>query len=177
MPAPTGAGDEIVYLEELSEAERTSATTFQRITKAESDEGVRSVLVNNTDFYSLYGPRMSPDRKWVVFSAVAELLGKSDNKDTGFDLLKWLSFEPRSASAHDVPWDLFMVPAAGGEAKRITTLNDDQMHPVWLDAQTIAFMGIKGLQTITIDSEGNPVGEPHKLIEGVIHSTITWYEP
>lgn len=176
MPAPTGRGDEIVYLEEVAESERASAFTNQRITKAESDESGRSVLVKETDFYDLYAPRMSPDRKWVVFSAVADLIGNQNN-DTGFDLMSWLLFKPSVASAHDVPWDLFIVPSEGGTAQRLTTLNDDQLHPVWLDTETIAFMGVKGLQTITIDGSGKAVGEPRRLMDGVRHSTLTWHGP
>lgn len=177
MASSTGTGEELVFLEEVGESQGLAPVL--RIATAASDEADHKVVVPETAFFDLYAPRMSPDQKWVVFAGAAQntQTGGSTQERNDFDFLSWLTFEPRTASAHNFPWDLFLVPSSGGQPIRLTRLDEDQPHSIWLDNSTIAFMGIKGLQTLTIGPDGNPVGEPIKLINGVQHSTITWHEP
>jgi hypothetical protein len=162
-------------LEELVNPE--NPVIQKRIAKSGPDGQGRTVLVSENDFFDLYAPRMSPDGKWVVFAAVVQPTGNSSSRDTGFDLLNWLTFAPRTASAHNFPWELYLALATGGPAIRLTNLNEDQPYPTWLDERTIAFLGVKGLYRQTIDNTGRPVGDPLKLREGAQHSMLTWHGP
>lgn len=170
MPALTGSGNELVYMEEVQ-----VNFTKQRIVRADPDSGRRSVLVSEETFVAMYGPRMSPDGKWVIFSATVGEQGVSGRRE--FDFLGWLLFKPQVVEAHDVPWDIYMVPATGGTPTRLTTLNEDQPHPIWLDSSSIAFMGVQGLHKLQLDAQGKPVGKPVRLTEGNQHSSVTWRAP
>ena len=79
-----------------------------------------------------------------------------------------------TASAHGNPWDLFLVPVAGGNSIRLTKLNEDQPHPVWLDNSTIAFMGTTGLYKLSINAGGQAAGQPTKIHDGAPHGGLTW---
>jgi hypothetical protein len=175
MPAPTGSGGELVYLEQVPNPE--GPVVQQRISIADPDRGSQSVLVGESDFFDLYAPRTSPDRRWVVFAGVGMTTVNGDGHPDGFDPLAWLTFRPRPASAHNFPWELYLVPASGGRPSRLTSLSEDQPHPIWLDAHTLSFIGVKGLHTLSIDGAGQPVGEPRRLADGVQHSTLTWHGP
>jgi hypothetical protein len=85
--------------------------------------------------------------------------------------------EPETAQAHGVPWELYIVSAAGGTPSQLTNLADDQPFPVWHDSTTLSFMGIKGLYTLSIDAEGKPAGLIQKVGEGVQHGRLTWHGP
>jgi hypothetical protein len=80
------------------------------------------------------------------------------------------------ASAHGLPWDVFLVPSAGGTPVRLTQLNEDQPHAVWLDNSTIAFMGTTGLYKLSINANGQPTGQPTKIHDGAPHGGLTWRE-
>lgn len=175
MAVPTGSGEEVIYLEEIGDSQ--GLAPLLQVSTAASDQGPHKVVVPPNDFFDLYAPRMSPDRKWVVFAAAVQNPVNTPTARRDFDPWSWLSFEPRTASAHNFPWELYIVPASGGPATRLTSLSDDQPHAVWLDNSTIAFMGIKGLYTLTITPDGKPAGEPARLINGVQHSTLTWHAP
>jgi len=130
------------------------------------------VLVKPLTYPQMNSPAMSPDGKWVVFTAPNGSSGEGR-----IDFFQWLLFTPSTASAHDLPWDLFMVPASGGEITRLTTLDEDRPFPVWLDNSTIAFLGEEGLYKLSLDAAGKPSGSPTKLTEGVYHGHLTWYGP
>lgn len=168
MPAHGQSSEHLLYLEETQEG-----FTRQRIVHANPDGEERVVLVPEDRFFGTYGPRMSPNGKWVVFSATE---GEGSSKRE-FDFFRWLLLEPTSAYAHEEPWDLYIVPASGGEPTRLTTLKDDQPYPIWLDNSTIAFIGVTGMYKLGISSDGKAEGEPLKMQEGARHSSITWRGP
>jgi Tol biopolymer transport system component len=175
QPAPTGAGEELVFVEELTDPDNPYSRL--NISKATSDEAPHTAVVPNSAFYDLYAPKVSPDGKWVVFAAAQTTSGKADNPSADFDFFSWLTFQPRTASAHNFPWDLYLVPASGGKIQRLTNLNDDQPYSAWIDNQTIAFIGIKGLFKLTVDETGKAEGDPVRLTDGVQHSALTWHAP
>ncbi len=130
------------------------------------------VLVKPNSFPQMNSPAASPDRKWVVFSAPNGSSGEGR-----IDFFGWLLFAPETAYAHDLPWDLFMVPASGGEIVRLTSLDEDRPFPVWLDNSTIAFLGERGLYKLTLDAAGKPAGDPTRISEGAYHGHLTWHAP
>lgn len=168
-----GASGEMLYLEDTVPSD-AGGSPGQRLMLASPDNARESELVNDTTYQRMLAPHVSPGGTWVVFSAVNVPPAK---RSTGFDLFKWLLWEPEVASAHGNPWDLFLVPSTGGPATRLTTLDEDEPYPTWMDNNTIAFMGATGLYRLSIDSSGNPAGAPTKLDEGSRHGGLTWHAP
>lgn len=176
-PAVSGPGGGLFYFGDVA-PKRPGDSISQELVYV-ADPGApdnptrRKILVEGHKYPEMYAPSMSPDGKWVVFSAVNEK-GFFD-PDHGF--LDWLLFKSRTAYAHDVPWELYLIPASGGEPAMLTTLNEDQPHAVWLDSSTIAFLGANGIYRLNIDSGGKTSGEVVKLREGLRHGTLAWYGP
>lgn len=165
---------------------------LQQLVRSGPDGESRTVLLDETVFQLMYAPSGSPDGKWIVFGAVnIPPVGKDpfpttipfngtpvpSNTGGGFDLFSWLGITPKQAQAHGLPWDLFMVSAEGGAPIRLTTMDEDQPYPIWLDNSTIAFMGATGLYKISITPDGSPIGIPTKIHEGSPHGGLSWTGP
>jgi Tol biopolymer transport system component len=173
MPSTGGTGDDVLYLEEIMDPQGAGAIG-QRLMRAKADGTGQAVLVDEKAYSITHGPRISPDNKWVVFAATNPF---ETAPSGGFNFFKWLLFEPEVAEAHDIPWDLYLVPLAGGEPRRLTKINEDQPFPTWLDNNTIAALGVNGLYKVSIDAQGMPTTQPARIHSGAQHSTLTWYEP
>jgi hypothetical protein len=172
MPSAGGPVGDLVYVEDVPGAQ-LGGYTGRRVVRSDAAGADASVLVNERAYPDVYGPQMSPDGRWVTFSAI-EAVPPSAGR---FDFFKWLLLEPSTAYAHEQPWDLYLVPAAGGAVTRLTTLKEDQPSPLWLDNSTIAFLGARGLYKVSIDSAGKPTAEPTNLHSGSLHATLTWHGP
>jgi len=146
----------------------------QRLVIANTDGSGKKVLVDEKGFQMMYAPDISPDGKWVAFAAINVPPPKSE---TGFDFLRWLLFLPDKAYAHGLPWDMYMVSTSGGAPIQLTSLNEDQPYPVWLDNSTLAFMGVRGLYKLQIGPDGQPKGQADKIQEGAPHGGLTWHQP
>lgn len=165
---------------------------LQRLSRASADGETHKVLIDETVFQLIYAPSGSPDGKWIVFAAVnIPPIGKDPFPTTipfyntptptksgdQFDFFSWLGLEPKKAAAHGLPWDLFMVSTDGGTPIRLTTMDEDQPYPIWLDNTTIAFMGATGLYKLSINPDGSPIGIPTKIHEGSPHGGLSWLGP
>jgi len=175
MPTVGGPKGTLVYLEQLPSMSADGVNPAERLVRQETGGAGTppSVLVPENKYQKMYAPSMSPDGKWVVFAAI----NVPPTPPGGFDLFKWLLMEPTTAYAHGLPWDLFIVPASGGDATRLTTLNEDQPVPTWLDNTLITFMGTKGLYKLSIDNQGKPSGDPAMIHKGAPHGGLTWHAP
>jgi Tol biopolymer transport system component len=172
--ASGGPEGELVYLENVKAQEAGTISAGRRIVIAEADQSQKRVIISETQYPILYAPRMSPDGKWLVFASVNQ---STPPTPAGFNLLKWLMLEPETASAHGIPWELYIVPTAGGTPSQLTNLSDDEPYPIWHDNSTLSFLGLKGLYTLSIDAQGKAIGEPKRLAEGVQHGKLTWRGP
>lgn len=170
-PAIGQRGD-MAYLEDTP-PKNPGDTPSQRLVYIPDAAG-RSVLVEGQTYLQMKAPAISPDSKWVVFSAPN---GNAPKPEGTTSLLQWLLIEPATAYAHELPWDLFMVATSGGKPIRLTEMDEDEPFPVWLDSSTIAFLGETGLYKLTIAGTGEPRGAPVKLREGLDHSALTWHAP
>ena len=170
-PATLASSDGLLVVEDTP-APDVGGTPGQQLSLVGSDGSRQAVLVGPGRYPQIYAPRMSPNGKWVVFSAPN---GRPGTKD-GAGLLEWLLFLPQVASAHEIPWDLFIVSSAG-RVEQLTSMDEDQPHLTWLDDRTLAFIGETGLYMLTVSDGGKPVGEPRKIHIGGQHSTLTWRGP
>ncbi|MEO8287365.1 MAG: hypothetical protein ABI670_13150 [Chloroflexota bacterium] len=185
MPASGEANGDTVYLEYIQPRGNAEGLVAppQRLMRADASGEKTTVLADENAFQLMYAPRMSPDGKWVVFGAInipppnQPLPAPADTPPGGFNLLQWMGFEPTTAQAHGMPWDVYMVPATGGPGIRLTKLDEDQPYPVWLDNSTIAFMGTTGLYKLSIGEDGQPKGDPTKIHDGAPHGGLSWRAP
>ncbi len=165
---------EVVYLEIVPADENTDPSSQpQRLTLAYEDGSGKHVLVPEKSYGLMYAPQLSPDGKWVVFSAT----NTPPAPQSGFNLLEWMGLAPQIAHAHVVPWDIYLVSTSGGTPTRLTRLDEDQPYPAWIDNSTIAFMGSTGLYKVGIKSDGKASGEPTKIHPGSMHGGLTWHKP
>ncbi len=167
-------GDKVVFLELVPAAPDTDPSTIpQKLMLAKSDGSGKRQLVGDNVYGIMYAPRLSPDGKWVVFSATNTPLPPRSS----FNPLRWLNIEPEVASAHVVPWDLYIVSTSGGAPTRLTKLDEDQPYPYWLDNSTLAFMGASGLYKVSIGGDGEAMGQPTRIHAGSLHGSLTWHAP
>jgi hypothetical protein len=179
MPSAEGAGDIVAYLEYVDVPPDAAGRVAppHRLMVAGSDGSSPRVLLDENVFQAMYIPRVSPNGKWIAFSAVNQPPPGSQPQGATFDPLEWLGLKPRTASAHGLPWDVYVVPTAGGEPVRLSKLDEDQPYAAWLDDSNIAFMGVNGMYKVQIDANGSPVDQPVKVHEGAPHGGLSWHAP
>lgn len=146
-----------------------------------TEGGPEQVLVDRPDLLSIAFPRFSPDGAWIAFTAAADPgLSPSARQnrapeaaalDTASGLLgRWLTFgmsEPRLvpsvASAHGIPWDVWVVRPDGSGLRRVTSFADDDSSVAWspdgrwlvtLSAEAIHVITLDGSETYCISKEG-----------------------
>ena len=120
-------------------------------------------------------PRLSPDGKSVVFSAIAPMLpiptttpppGRAaptpaTRSDAGSRLLTARrdataallgALRPRSVQAHGLPMDLYLVGADGSGLRRVTQLGEDDPAGVWSpDGRRLAIRAGGGMYVLNAD--------------------------
>jgi len=183
MPGTGSSANRMLFVQDIYDASTnpTNPTnpTFsgQQLVSANADGSGKTVLVNDKAFIAITYPTISPDGKWVAYSAIylPRTGGQSDHDL--FDLLGWLGLEPQPALAHGLPWDMFVVASKGGTPLKISQSSDDQPHPAWLDASTLTYMGTYGMYRVQIGGDGTPLQAPEEIHQGVSHGGLTWHTP
>lgn len=174
MLASNPVGDELVYLEDVPPQDTwASAPLQQRLVRRTLRTGETQVLVDTQRYLLMDAPQISPNGRWVAFSAI----NSAPPTGRGLDFFQWLFFVPQPAAAHGLPWDIYLVPLAGGTSMRLTMLDEDEPYAVWLDNATLAFIGAQGLYKVAIDEAGKSVGDPQKLDVGARQRKLTWRAP
>ena len=100
--------------------------------------GVKKQVTN--DAFSHQSVTVSPDGQWIAFTADAKLRSDSVVRAER-DSLGRLPYEARRDEAPRNDSDIFVIPAAGGTPRRITTVNGSEGQLAWSpDSRRIAFI-------------------------------------
>jgi hypothetical protein len=203
LPNVEGPGADLIALEYVPTSDPQAIAPLQQMVRVSPDGKTRSIIVPPNSFHNMYAPVMSPDGKWVAFAAtnvppdnavvtpiVPPGLPTSvppigvpvptitpGTSGDGLDLFALLGLDAKPAQAHGLPWDLFLVPVAGGTPIRLTRLDEDQPYVTWTGNNTINFMGVTGLYQFDIDANGFPTTPPYKLHDGAPHGGLSWHQP
>jgi dipeptidyl aminopeptidase/acylaminoacyl peptidase len=93
-----------------------------------------------TDAYSHREATVSPDGQWIAFTADARLRSDSVVRAERDSLAK-LPYDAKRDEAPRNDSDIFVIPAAGGTPRRITSSPGDEGNLEWSpDSRTIAFI-------------------------------------
>jgi Tol biopolymer transport system component len=113
--------------------------------QADLDGKNAAALLKPGEFPAVDDHFYTPDGKTMIFSAVNQ---PKTSARTPWE--RWLG--GRVASAHNIPSDWYSVPAAGGETRRLTNLENTGMYAALSpDRQWIAFISANGIYVMRLD--------------------------
>jgi dipeptidyl aminopeptidase/acylaminoacyl peptidase len=165
MPDMSRDGRYLVYVAAPTARSEVEQIMTHTLMIADADGGNARVLVPPDQFQDVQEPRFSPDGQQVAFSAV---------NPGGWEggLLPWFTaLLAPPVSANGVPWDIYLVAAAGGAPRRLTHLQADLPTVAWgADSQHLALLTDKGIYQVPLDGS-----TPVRLAPGSIHGFLTWY--
>lgn len=161
-PTLSADGQHLVYMSLSDPAQ------WMKLMVAQPDGSNPQPLLPDQTFQALAGPRFAPTGNQLVFSAVPKNAPTPSGASRDpFDLLGWL--RPRTAHAHGVPWDLWMVNADGSNLRQLTQLKEDNPIATWSpDGAWIGFKGEMGLYIM--DADGKQV----RRISDEISASLAW---
>jgi dipeptidyl aminopeptidase/acylaminoacyl peptidase len=118
-----------------------------------------------TTAYSHRGVAVSPDGQWIAFTADATLRSDSAVRAEQ-DSLGRLPYNARRDEAPRNDTDIFIIPAAGGTPRRLTSAPGDERQLVWSpDSRRLAFLSritrTAPLRISVVDAAG---GTPDNLL-------------
>jgi mono/diheme cytochrome c family protein len=150
-PALSRDGAQLAYLK-LDE----DGYTMSLMVAAPDGSNPRELLAGD-EWQGFYAPRFSPDGKRIVVAAVAgpetdaEGNPKAANAPSAVDRLLGL-FEPATAEAHGIPWELWSINADGSGLRRLTNFAEDlPMAAFAPDGGQIAVLGELGMYLMDPD--------------------------
>ncbi len=109
-----------------------------QIWKQAAGDTARSQLTDTP--YSHRGAEVSPDGRWIVFMADPEFRPDSVIQAEA-DSIAQLPYDATRDEAPRNDIDLFLIPAEGGEPRRLTRMDGSERSPIWSpDSRRIAFV-------------------------------------
>ena len=129
-------------------------------------DGSRRVQVTSAR-YSHREATVSPDGKWIAFSADAQLRPDSVVQRAA-DSLALLPYDRLRDEAPRNDRDIFVIPVTGGEPRKVASLQGDESGLAWsTEGKKIAFIGraerTRNARLMLIDATG---GAPQNLTNG-----------
>jgi dipeptidyl aminopeptidase/acylaminoacyl peptidase len=127
------------------------------------DGGAKRQVTNAV--YSHNGIAVSPDGQWIAFIADPALRSDSVTRAER-DSLARLPYDAKRDEAPRNDADIFVIPAAGGTPRRVTTTNGSEGQLVWSpDSRRIAFLSslnrTESERIFVVDAAG---GTPENLL-------------
>lgn len=163
-PTLSANGKQLAYLA-IDEQARTDTLWVSTVDGTEAQP-----LVGGPTFRALSLPRFAPDSNWIVFAAVGGPQSTTFVRPLPRARLPPLRFPSSIASAHGVPWDLWLIRSDGTGLRRLTNIGEHAPIPAWSpDGRWIAFTGELGVYLV--DVEG---GTLLRLTEALTGSGVTW---
>jgi mono/diheme cytochrome c family protein len=150
-PSISHDGSQLAYLK-LSEDGYTMSLNV-----AAPDGSGSHELIGGADFQGFYAPRFAPDGKQIIVAAIGgpqtDAQGDPIKASTPSALDRLLGmFEPPTAEAHGLPWDLWLVNIDGTGLRRLTSFYEDLPMAVFApDGKQIAVMGLGGIYLMEAD--------------------------
>lgn len=112
---------------------------------------IRPLFAGGT-FQVLAAPRFAPNGQQIAFSGVTDISNLQVSAPQQSDLLAWL--RPRVATAHGIPWDIWMIKVDGSERERLTELQEDSPIAAWSpDGSHLAIKGELGFYLLDLPSK------------------------
>jgi len=147
----------------------TDGYTMSLMVAAPDGSGARELIVGGDAFQGFYAPRFSPDGKQIVVAAIGgpatDTNGNPIKASARSPLDRLLAlFEPPTAEAHGLPWDLWVVNADGSGLRRLTKFYEDlPMASFSPDGKQIAVLGAGGIYLMNADGSRlrriDPIGD------------------
>ncbi len=137
---------------------------------ASADGSNPKMIMDDRAFAAIEGPRFSPDSTTIAFAAsgapqetlpglqslgpggeqAQAPLAAADSCAVRLLFTCWVG----SASAHGLPWDLWLVNLNGTKYERLTQVGADSPYPVWSpDGTHVAFMDFSGIYVVERQSK------------------------
>lgn len=134
-----------------------------QIWRQASDDTVKVQLTETS--YSHRNAAVSPDGRWIAFVADPALRPDSVIQAER-DSIARLPYDAVRDEAPRNDSDIFLIPAEGGEPRRLTTMNGSERSPVWSpDSRRIAFVSslerTASNRIWVVDAQG---GEPRNVL-------------
>jgi dipeptidyl aminopeptidase/acylaminoacyl peptidase len=128
-----------------------------------SDDTAKVKLTD--DQYSHRNAAVSPDGRWIAFVADPRLRPDSVI-EAETDSIARLPYDATRDEAPRNDSDIFLIPAEGGEPRRLTTMNGSERSPIWSpDSRRIAFVSsperTSSSRIWVVDERG---GEPRNVL-------------
>lgn len=134
---------------------------------ANSDGSDAHQILQNGAFAAIFGARFSPDGQTILFAAsgpprlkLPGLQGYINDEHAPIAHLDGCYFSVlsfclvKTASAHGLPWDLWLVDKEGTKYERLTEIGADSPVPVWSDdGKFIAFFEAAGIYLLDRDKK------------------------
>lgn len=169
-PAISPDGSKIAYLD----TDLETGLGDLRIANADGTDPV--TIIPQDRFAAVDAPLFSPDGNTLIFSAVnAAPAGAAPADEWPDDFLGWLDllFSPPTASAHEVPSDLWQVSVEGGEPTRMTELGAVGMFTSFSpDGQHLALVTTTALYLMNPD--GSEITTLRDFEGTGLSTTIAW---
>jgi Tol biopolymer transport system component len=125
------------------------------------------VVLPPGSFDFIGAPRFDPTGQSILFSAPSEQ-GAWRTGTPEIALTSWL--KPAVALAHGPPQDVYSVPTAGGQARRLLSLNADEPVATWSpDAKNLAVLSYEGLATAPATG-----GTPRTVLRPGSYGSVDW---